>query len=211
MVGLVTTLEGEPLPSGDIASRLGGFGRQSPRSETDADHRRGDHRRAARLEERAAQQLPGLPGVPGRRGPHRAAARPVLYGRYLLNPFLVRVELVPMLGREPGTGRRSSRASSDCPQLDHLRREFKFGASCGPAPRHLAGAAAHREVRDQPRASTPPNRARRHLTLKLGRPPHRRRTTRRPAGADRGKSREGFVFTIDLQVQIHVPDTRRRR
>src|SRR5260370_16807581 len=23
-----------------------------------------------------------------------------------------------------------------------------------------------------------------------------------------GKSREGFIFTIDLQVQIHVPDTK---
>ena len=67
MIGIVTTLEGPPLPSGDIASRLGGF-------DDIAQHGAGDrrdaglrsHRGAARLEERPAQQLSGLPEVPRR-------------------------------------------------------------------------------------------------------------------------------------------------
>ena len=87
--GVVTTLEGEPLPSGDIASRLGGFddvaamearrgGRPSPTpsSSTLLLGSKND----------AAQQLPGLPGVPRRRRPDRAAARPAALRRLPAEP-----------------------------------------------------------------------------------------------------------------------------
>ena len=48
--------------------------------------RRRDDRGAARQQERAAQQLPGLPGVPRRRRPHRPAARPAAVRRLPAEP-----------------------------------------------------------------------------------------------------------------------------
>ena len=68
VIGVVTTLEGPPLPSGDIASRLGGFDDIS--RDGSARRRRAGrrpHRGAARQQERPAQQLPGLSGVHRRR------------------------------------------------------------------------------------------------------------------------------------------------
>jgi hypothetical protein len=44
MVGVVTTLEGEPLPAGDIASRLGGFKDMKRWRRSTAPHGRATHR-----------------------------------------------------------------------------------------------------------------------------------------------------------------------
>ena len=64
MIGVVTVLEGPPLLSGDIASRLGGYDdvlRDGARR--GRDERSRSHRDAARQQEPPAQQLPGLPAA----------------------------------------------------------------------------------------------------------------------------------------------------
>ena len=75
---------------------------------------------------------------------------PLLYGAYLLNPFLVRVDLVPMLVVNQGEV-AVIKGFVGLPTLDTSGAEFKFGSIVRPGPpRHLAGAAAHRQVPDQP-------------------------------------------------------------
>ena len=101
MIGIVTTYEGEPLPSGDIAGRLGGFE---------------DVREMEIAEKSDMEIIEALLGTKnhlhnnyqdfqafldhgGRIGLQHD---PLLYGAFALNPFLVSVELVPMLVVEQG-------------------------------------------------------------------------------------------------------------
>ncbi len=105
MIGVVTTLEGDPLPAGDIASRLGGFkdietiekepprpgaGQPSPANseliETILGSKNEQHK--------SYQDFQAFLDKGGRIGLQHD---PLLYGAYNLNPFLVRVEQVPML------------------------------------------------------------------------------------------------------------------
>ena len=74
LVGVVTTLEGPP--SGDIASRIGGFSDVTTMEHTGARIGQPDHPGRAQGQEHAARQLPGLPGLPRQRRLHRAPARP---------------------------------------------------------------------------------------------------------------------------------------
>ena len=78
MIGIVTALEGEPLPAGDIASRLRGFEdiealEASP--EASSRHRRATDRDDSGQSERQAQRLSGLSEVPGTGRQDRAPAR----------------------------------------------------------------------------------------------------------------------------------------
>src|SRR6266545_4659358 len=97
VVGLITALEGEPLASGDIASRLGGFADvaelEATSDTTDAeiiDVLLG----SKNVLHNNYQDFQAFLDAGGRIGLQHD---PLLYGAYLLNPFLVRVELVPML------------------------------------------------------------------------------------------------------------------
>ena len=93
----------------------------------------------------AAQQLPGLPDSSWTTAASIGLQHdPLLYGAYLLNPFLVRVEMVPMLVVNQGEV-AVIKAYVGLPTLDTSGAEFKFGSIVRPgSPRHLAGAAAHR-------------------------------------------------------------------
>ncbi|MBI2705189.1 MAG: hypothetical protein HYX32_07875, partial [Actinobacteria bacterium] len=96
MIGIVTALEGQPLPSGDIASRLGAFEdvvALEQQNATDADvielllgNKNNLHNNYQDFQ--AFLEHGGKIGL---------QHDPLLYGAYLLNPFLVQVELVPML------------------------------------------------------------------------------------------------------------------
>ena len=154
MVGIVTVLEGEPLPSRRHREPARRLRRHRADGGRDRDgrgrDRREGHRGPARLEERAAQQLPGLPGVPRARRQDRPAARPAALRR-------VPAEPVPRAGRdgadargEPGRGRghQGVRRSADARHVGH-RVQVRLDRAAR-APRDLAGAAAHRQVPDQP-------------------------------------------------------------
>ena len=87
--------------------------------------------------------------------------------------------------------------------------DFKFGSpGAARPPRHLAGAAAHRQIRDQPALLRRRDRADLHPDPELGgRDLDRAQPTTRTFARSWPRADEGFVFTLDLQVQIHVPDT----
>ena len=136
MIGIVTALEGEPLPSGDIASRLGGF---DDIAEMEA---RGDVADSQIIEvllgskndlHNNYQDFQAFLDAGGHIGLQHD---PLLYGAYLLNPFLVRVEMVPMLVVNQGEV-AVIKAYVGLPTLDTSGAEFKFGSIVRPGHRGI--------------------------------------------------------------------------
>ena len=133
---------------------------------------------------------------------------PLLYGAYLLNPFLVRVDLVPMLVVNQGEV-AVIKGFVGLPTLDTSGAEFKFGSIVRPG---------HRGIWQEPlRTGKYPINPRVYdaeivptfiLTLNWADATSEAHDLDAQLSSIVGKSREGFVFQIDLQVQIHVPDTR---
>jgi SPFH domain/Band 7 family protein len=206
-VGIVTVLEGDPLPSGDIASRLGGFEDVSAMEQEGAadseiidvllGSKNGLHNNY--------QDFQAFLDHGGRIGLQHD---PLLYGAYLLNPFLVQVEMAPMLVVNQGQV-AVIKAYVGLSTRDTSGEEFKFGSIV---------RAGHRGIWADPlRTGKYPINPRVYaaeivptaiLTLNWAEASslaHNLDADLKPIEA---KSREGFVFTIDLQVQIHVPDTR---
>ena len=174
LVGVVTALEGEPLPSGDIASRLGGFEDVAAIEETNAggsttttDAQLIDLLLGSKNTlHNNYQDFQAFLDAGGKIGLQHDT---LLYGAYLLNPFLVRVDLVPMLVVNQGevavikgfVGPANRR---------HVGRRVQVRID-RPArsPWHLAGAPADREVRDQPACVRRRDRADLHPHVELGR------------------------------------------
>jgi uncharacterized membrane protein YqiK len=206
-IGIVTALEGDPLSSGDIASRLGGF----------AD--------VAVMEEQEANDLDIIDTLLGSKnelhnnyqdfqaflengGRIGLQHDPLLYGAYLLNPFLVRVDMVPMLVVNQGQV-AVVKAYVGLSTADTSGDDFKFGSLVRPG---------HRGIWQEPlRTGKYPINPRCYaaeivptaiLTLNWADRVSRAHDLDQELRAIEAKSREGFVFSIDLQVQIHVPDTR---
>ena len=211
VIGVVTTLEGPPLPSGDIASRLGGF---DDISEMEA--REGGVQDADLIEvllgskndlHNNYQDYQAFLDAGGKIGLQHD---PLLYGAYLLNPFLVRVDLVPMLVVNQGEV-AVIKGFVGLPTLDTSGAEFKFGSIVRPG---------HRGIWEEPlRTGKYPVNPRVYdaeivptfiLTLNWADATSEAHDLDAQLSSIVGKSREGFVFQIDLQVQIHVPDTRPR-
>ncbi|MBU1671925.1 MAG: hypothetical protein KKF41_14260 [Actinobacteria bacterium] len=207
MVGIVTTFEGEPLPSGDIANRLGGF--------QDVDV----------LEQQGAGDLELIENLLGSKnavhnnyqdyqafldngGKIGLQHDPLLYGAYALNPFLVSVELIPMLVVNQGEV-AVIKAYVGLATEDTSGEMFKFGSLVKPG---------HRGIWQEPlRTGKYPLNPRVYqseivptaiLTLNWAEASSEAHNLDRQLKQIVAKSREGFVFAIDLQVQIHVPDTR---
>jgi uncharacterized membrane protein YqiK len=208
LIGVVTALEGEPLPSGDIASRLGGFsdvtGMEADPDTTDAELIEALLGSKNDLHNNY-QDFQGFLNAGGRIGLQHD---PLLYGAYLLNPFLVRVDLVPMLVVNQGEV-AVVKAFVGLPTLDTSGAEFKFGSIVRPG---------HRGIWQEPlRTGKYPINPRVYavevvptsiLTLNWAAASSQAHSLDARLEPIVGKSREGFVFTIDLQVQIHVSDTR---
>ena len=207
MVGIVTTYEGEPLPSGDIACRLGGFddvdtaetkGAVDPElAETVLGSKNDLHNNY--------QDYQAFLDNGGKIGLQHD---PVLYGAYALNPFLVSVELVPMLVVEQGQV-AVIKAYVGLVTKDTSGAAFKFGSLVKPG---------HRGIWEEPlRTGKYPINPRCYqaeivpteiITLNWAEAVSEAHHLDRQLSQIIGKSREGFVFAIDLQVQIHIPDTR---
>ena len=141
MVGIVTVLEGEPLHSGDIASRLGGY------EDIARDGGRRRRRRRPRPTPKVIEMLLGskndlhnnyqdFQAFLEHGGKIGLQHDPLLYGAYLLNPFLVRVEMVPMLVVNQGEV-AVIKAFVGLPTLDTSGTEFKFGSIVRPGHRGI--------------------------------------------------------------------------
>jgi uncharacterized membrane protein YqiK len=209
-IGIVTTYEGEPLDSGDIASRLGGF-EDVAKMET-----------GAAVDSEIIEMLLGnknnlhnnyqdFQAFMDSGGKIGLQHDPLLYGAFALNPFLVSVEIVPMLVVQQGEV-AVIKAYVGLPTADTSGSEFKHGSLVRPG---------HRGIWQEPlRTGKYPINPRCYqseivptaiLTLNWAdavSTAHNYDARLEPIVA---KSREGFVFKFDLQVQIHVPDTRAPR
>ena len=208
VVGVITALEGAPLEKGDIASRLGGFedvlALEADPGVSDAELI--DTLLGSKNElHNNYQDFQAFLDAGGRIGLQHD---PLLYGAYLLNPFLVSVELVPMLVVNQGEV-AVVKGFVGLPTLDTSGAEFKFGSIVRPG---------HRGIWQEPlrtgkyalnprvyKAEIVPTFI---LTLNWANAQSQAHDLDARLEPIVGKSREGFVFTIDLQVQIHVSDTK---
>ena len=209
-VGIVTTYEGDPLLSGDIASRLGAFSdvaEMEKKSATDSDiieillgsknHLHNNY-----------QDFQAFLDHGGKIGLQHD---PLLYGAYALNPFLVSVERVPMLLVKQGQV-AVVKAYVGLVTQDTSGAEFKFGSLVRPG---------HRGVWQEPlRTGKYPINPRCYeaeivptsiLNLNWAEAVSEAHQLDAQLQQIVAKSNEGFVFKIDLQVQIHVPDTKAPR
>jgi hypothetical protein len=205
--GVVTTFEGEPLPSGDIASRMRGFadlaemeagGAKDPEViETLLGSMNGTHNNY--------QDFQAFLDKGGKIGLQHDT---LLYGAYALNPFLVSVEVVPMLVVKQGEV-AVIKAYVGLVTQDTSGPEFKFG---------FVVRAGHRGIWKEPlrtgkyainpriyEAEIVPTAI---LTLNWADAVSQAHNLDQGLKQIVAKSNEGFVFSIDLQVQIHVPDTK---
>ena len=207
MVGIVTCFEGEPLHHGDIASRLGGFediDEMEKSGATDFDMMDVLLSSKNNLHNNY-QDYQAFLDHGGKIG---LQYDPLLYGAYNLNPFLVAVELVPMLVVNQGEV-AVIKAYVGLSTEDTSGAQFKFGSLVRPG---------HRGIWQEPlrtgkyplnprifQAEIVPTAI---LTLNWAEASSEAHNLDRQLTQIVAKSREGFVFSIDLQVQIHVPDTR---
>jgi regulator of protease activity HflC (stomatin/prohibitin superfamily) len=207
MVGIVTALEGEPLPSGDIASRLGGFDDVVEMEAADAVDAEIIDRLLGRKNElhNNYQDFQAFMSRGGRIGLQHD---PLLYGAYLLNPFLVRVEMVPMLVVRQGEV-AVVKSFVGLPTLDTSGSEFKFGSIVHPGRRGIWQEPLRTgKYPINPRIYAAELVPTSILTLNWASASSQAHNLDSQLSPIEGKSREGFVFSIDLQVQIHVSDTK---
>ncbi|MGA3009824.1 MAG: SPFH domain-containing protein [Terracidiphilus sp.] len=211
MIGVVTALDGEPLPAGAIASRLGGFKDVSMfevNSGITDFELMGLILGSKNDQHNNYQDFQKFLEAGGKIGLQHD---PLLYGAYNLNPFLVRVEQVPMLVVEQGQV-AVIKAYVGLPTQDTSGADFKFGSLVRPGHQGIWQEALRTgKYPINPRIYD----AKLVLTsiLKLD----WAKDVTGAHGLDArlepiiAKSNEGFVFSIDLQVLIHVPDTRAPR
>lgn len=210
MIGIVTTFEGDPLPSGDISSRLGGFRDLDIMERDGAD----DFEIIETLlgnKNKMHNNYQDFQAFLDNGGYIGLQHDPLLYGAYALNPFLVSVELVPMLIVNQGEV-AVIKAYVGLTTQDTSGTDFKFGSLVRPG---------HRGIWQEPlRTGKFPINPRCYqaeivptsiLTLNWAEASSEAHNLDRQLKQIVAKSKEGFVFSIDLQVQIHVPDTRAPR
>ena len=206
VVGVVTTYEGGPLPPGSIAGRLGDFddlqklekggSKNAELVEANLGTKNGLHNNY--------QDFQAFLDNGGKIGLQHD---PLLYGAYNLNPFLVSVNLVPMLVVEQGEV-AVIKSYVGLFSEDTSGVEFKFGTLVRPG---------HRGIWEEPlrtgkypinphcyQAEIVPTYI---LNLNWADAVSEAHKLDQFLKAIVAKSREGFVFSIDLQVQIHVADT----
>ena len=210
MVGIVTTYEGDPLPSGDIANRLGGF------NDVDKLERAGAN--DAEIIERLLgsknelhnnfQDYQAFLDNGGRIGLQHD---PLLYGAFALNPFLVGVELVPMLLVKQGQV-AVIKAYVGLATQDTSGAEFKYGSLVRPGHRGIWQEPLRTgKYPLNPRCYEPEIVPTAILNLNWADAVSEAHNLDAQLQQIVAKSSEGFVFKIDLQVQIHVADTKAPR
>jgi SPFH domain/Band 7 family protein len=205
--GVVTTYEGEPLPSGDIASRMGGFADLAAMEAADAKDTEIIERLLGSMNG-AHNNYQDFQAFLDKGGKIGLQHDTLLYGAYALNPFLVSVERVPMLVVKQGEV-AVVKAYVGLVTQDTSGPEFKFG---------FVVRAGHRGIWKEPlrtgkyainpriyEAELVPTAI---LTLNWAEAVSQAHNLDQGLKQIVAKSNEGFVFSIDLQVQIHVPDTK---
>jgi uncharacterized membrane protein YqiK len=205
VVGVVTTLEGPP--SGNIASRIGAFA-----DVTEMEDQGGSPTQIIQAVLRSKNHLhdnyQNYQSFLDNGGCIGLQHDPLLYGSYLLNPFLVTVELREMLVVRQGEV-AVIKSYVGLPTEDTSGVEFKFGSIVKPGHQGIwAEPLRTGKYTLNPRiyeAEIVPTSI---LTLNWSHATSEAHNLDERLSPIDAKSREAFTFSIDLQVQIHVPDTR---
>ncbi len=135
----------------------------------------------------------------------------LLYGAYLLNPFLVRVEEVPMLVVQQGEV-AVIKAYVGLPTQDTSGSTFKFGSIVRPGHRGIWQEPLRTgKYAINPRCYEAEHVPTAILSLNWSEAVSEAHKLDERLSQIEAKSREGFVFLIELVVQIHVPDTQAPR
>jgi hypothetical protein len=206
MIGIVTAYEGAPLLEGAIANRLGAFddiGDLEASGVSDGvllerilSSKNGLHNNYQNFQEFLAQG--------GRIGLQHD---PLLYGAYTLNPFLVSVEMVPMLVVNQGEV-AVVKAYVGLATEDTSGADFKFGSLVRPGHRGIWREAFRTgKYAINPRCYSIEFVPTAILTLNWAEAVSKAHSLDKELESIKAKSKEGFEFILDLQVQIHIPDT----
>jgi hypothetical protein len=207
VVGIVTVNDGDPLSSGDIASRLGGF---EDISKLESNQNTSDLALMETIlgnKNSAHNNYQDFQAFIENGGRIGLQHDPLLYGMYNLNPFLVNVEIAPMLVIEQGQV-AVIKSYVGLPSQDTSGEEFKFGSIVRPGHRGIWREALR--TGKYPlnshcyKAEIVPTAI---LNLNWAEASSLAHNFDQNLKQIVAKSREGFVFKIDLQVQIHIPDT----
>lgn len=204
-VGVVTTLEG--MPSKDIASRLGNFDDVSAAEQNGTPANTIINAVLAPKNElhNNYQDFQAFLDAGGRIGLQHD---PLLYGSYLLNPLLVKVEIRDMLVVKQGQV-AVIKAYVGLPTEDTSGEEFKFGSIVAPGHQGIWSEPLRTgKYTLNPRiyeAEIVPTSI---LTLNWSHATSEAHDLDSRLNPIHAKSRDGFDLSIDLQVQIHVPDTK---
>jgi uncharacterized membrane protein YqiK len=206
IVGVVTTLEGPA--SGDIASRIGAFSDVTAMEESGAGSPIQVIQAVLRSKNHLHDNYQDYQAFLANGGSIGLQHDPLLYGSYLLNPLLVKVELREMLVVRQGEV-AVIKSYVGLPTEDTSGEEFKFGSIVKPGHQGIWSEPLRTgkytlnpriyEAEIVPTSILTLNWS--HLTSEA----HSLDARLAPIDA---KSKEAFTFSIDLQVQIHVPDTR---
>lgn len=207
MVGIVTVLEGLPLPKGAIANRLHDF---EDVAELERDPAVKDSQLVEALlavKNDAHNNYQDFQAFLDNGGRIGLQHDPLLYGAYNLNPFLVSVELTPMLVVQQGQV-AVMKAYVGLATEDTSGDEFKFGSLVRPGHRGIWQEPLRTgKYAINPRCYAAEIVPTFILTLNWADATSTAHNLDKDLRQIVAKSREGFVFSIDLQVQIHVPDT----
>jgi len=207
MIGVVFTKDGDPLPKGDIAGRLGGY---ADIAALEADH--GSEAEIISALRGGMNELhnnyQNFQAFLDNGGKIGLQHDPLLAGTYLLNPFLIRVEMIEMLVIEQGQV-AVIKSYVGLATEDTSGEDFKFGSIAKPGhqgiwsePLRTGKYALNPHIY---KAEIVPTSI---LTLNWADATSEAHNLDASLSPIDSKSREGFPFTIDLQVQIHVPDTK---
>ncbi len=207
MIGIVTTLEGVPLPKGAIANRLGDF-TDITELESRAGTKDSDLVEAIlSVKNEVHNNYQDFQTFLDKGGCIGLQHDPLLYGAYNLNPFLVSVEMVPMLVVNQGQV-AVVKAYVGLATEDTSGSEFKFGSLVRPGHRGIWQEPLRTgKYAINPRCYAVEIVPTFILTLNWAEATSAAHNLDKDLRQIVAKSKEGFVFNIDLQVQIHVPDT----
>lgn len=210
IVGIITTFEGDPLTGGDIASRIGGFADIKKLKEQNAS----DSELMEMIlgsknhEHNNYQDFQKFLDTGGSIGLQHD---PLLYGAYNLNPYLVAVETVPMLVVEQGEV-AVIKSYVGLPTEDTSGSNFKFGSIVRPGHRGIwVEALRTGKYPLNPHCYNSEIVPTSILNLNWAKATSEAHNLDRNLEPINAKSCEGFIFSIDLQVQIHIPDTQAPR
>jgi hypothetical protein len=207
MIGIVTTLEGVPLPKGAIANRLGDFADIAELEKSSATKDADLVEAILSVKNDLHNNYQNFQAFLDSGGRIGLQHDPLLYGAYNLNPFLVSVELVPMLVVNQGEV-AVVKAYVGLATEDTSGAEFKFGSLVRPGHRGIWQEPLRTgKYAINPRCYSVEIVPTFILTLNWADATSAAHNLDKDLKQIVAKSKEGFVFNIDLQVQIHVPDT----